>query len=114
MLDVGVVPACEQVLSSHLVLDKKLRSGAKPSLSGTLRNETGVGLKNTTISLLIADTSQAIAITKTDEKGEFQFLDVSSGVYGLSFGGFLVLHLGVRRKHAMNVHVTVPPHEICL
>ena len=71
-------------------------------------------MKNTTISLLIANTSQAIAITKTDEKSEFQFLDVASGVYGLSFEGFLVLHLGVRRKHAMNVLVTVPPHEICL
>ncbi len=114
VLEVGPLPSCEQVLSSHLILDKKIRSGAKPSLSGVLRSNAGVGLKNATISLLIADTSQAIAITKTNEKGEFQFLDVSSGVYGLSFDGFLVLHLSMRRNHAMNVLVTLPPHEICL
>jgi hypothetical protein len=70
VLNVGVPPSCEQVLSSQLIFDKKLRSGGKPSLSGILRDENGVRLTNATILLLIADTSQAIAIAKTNEKGE--------------------------------------------
>jgi hypothetical protein len=114
VLEVGAVPNCEQVLSGHLIFDKKIRSGAKPSLSGVVRDEAGRPLKNTTVNLEIAETSQIIAIAKTNDTGEFQFLDLSSGVYSLTFDGYVVHHLGVRRNHATSVLVTVPPHEICL
>ncbi len=114
VLEIGAVPNCQQVLSSHLIFDKKIRSGARPSLSGVVRDEAGRPLKNTTVNLQIAETSQTIAIAKTDDKGEFQFLDLSSVVYRISFDGFLLLPLGMRRNHAMNILVTVPPHEICL
>jgi Carboxypeptidase regulatory-like domain len=114
VLEIGAVPNCQQVLSSHLIFDKKIRSAAKPSLSGVVRDEAGRPLNDTTVDLQIAETSQTIAIAKTNDKGEFQFLDVSGGVYRLSFDGFQVLHLGMRRNHAMNILVTVPPHEICL
>ncbi len=114
VLEIGAVPNCEQVLNSQLLFDKKIRSGAKPSLSGILRDKAGRPIKNASVDLQIAETSQTIAIAKTNDKGEFQFLDLSSGVYGLTFDGFLVHHRVVRRNHATSILVTVPPHEICL
>jgi Carboxypeptidase regulatory-like domain len=114
VLEFGAVPNCEQVLSGHLIFDKKIRSGAKPSLSGVVRDEAGRPLKNTTVNLEIAETSQTIAIAKTNDKGEFQFLDLSSGVYRISSDGSLVFNLRVRRNHEMRVLVTLPPPPLCL
>ena len=113
VLSLPEVLGCLQTLTGQII-DKKLERGSKPILSGRLHDAKGLNLKNATVKLQIAETSQVIAIAKTDENGTFYFPDVGSQVYNLYFEGFLVSGLQVRRNHAAKVSVTVPQHEICL
>ena len=62
-----------QTLTGRVIVDKKLKRGSKPSLSGRLQMQMARVWKNITVELKIAETAQAIAIAKTDENGTFIF-----------------------------------------
>ena len=93
----------------------------QPGVFGTAREDRGTAVEDAIIRLVVAGTSNVIAATRSDQKGEFRFPSVKPGVYYLeiSFGGaeFTRAKLRVRKGHALEIFLTWqpwPPGGICL
>ena len=63
---------------------RKLTPGAKSRVLGEARGGHGNGLKDLTATLDTKGASKPVAISHTNENGEFQFFDITPGVYDLS------------------------------
>jgi hypothetical protein len=119
VLDVASLGPCIEKAKRPRISEKKVPAGVKPRLSGTARGETGVALIDLTLSLLKAGTSKAIASASTGENGEFQFVDVSPGVYDLEVfsEGFKltkISSLRVRSDHELELRLTWTQPQLCL
>lgn len=92
----------------------KLPNGDEPAVSGTARVEGGAAVEDVMIRLSAAGTSNVLAVTRSDRKGDFKFAGVKPGLYDLefSFGGSRstrVPRLRVRKAHALEILLTWKP-----
>lgn len=120
LLEVKVV-LCLGNANKLRISEMKLPVGVKPRVSGTARGDKGIAVEDVIIRLVAAGTSNVIAVTRSDQKGEFQFVGMKPGVYyrEISFGGpeFTRAKLRVRKSHAFEVLLTWqpwPPGELCI
>jgi hypothetical protein len=97
---------------------QKLPAGGNPQVTGSARRETGLGLSDPTLTLLLAGTSKIIAETSTGKNGKFQFEDVKPGEYDIeaSFETSTytkVRNLRVRDHHVLEVRLTWADPGLC-
>ena len=97
---------------------QKLPAGGNPQVTGSARLETGLGLSDPTLTLLLAGTSKIIAETSTGKNGKFQFEDVKPGEYDIeaSFETSTytkVRNLRVRDHHVLEVRLTWADPGLC-
>lgn len=114
VVDLKWPPLCLGAANKPRISEIKLPVGGWPGVSGTVRVATDGGLRDLTITLFAAGTSNVIANTVTGESGEFGIEDVKPGTYdvAVSLGAdfFLVeetvarvVKLHVREGHALRI-----------
>ena len=118
-LEAGVPIPCIADAQRPGISERKLTDGSNPRVRGTARVETGVALRDLTITLLLVGTSTVIATTHTGNNGEFQFVDPAPGAYDLNVSsqGFKltkVRRLRVRKDHELEVRLNWTQPQFCL